>query len=146
MLPSALSRSDFISLGACWAFPFQPVLLSVRRRTLRLGLSQSFAPAAPAVSGRLRPACSTNCCDLPDPIQMVSFCCEKLPALLRRSGANLFHCRSPFYLCLEHVDDLGAYSIPSGDRPSHPIWLQHLLADFPQADFRPASLNVCSEA
>jgi len=24
MLPSALSRSDFISLGACWAFSFQP--------------------------------------------------------------------------------------------------------------------------
>jgi len=71
---------------------------------------------------------------------------RKIPALLRRNGANLFHCRSPFYLCLEHVDNLGAYSIPSGDRPSHPIWLQHLLADFPQADFRPASLNVCSEA
>ena len=94
------TRSDFISLGACWAVPFQPVLLSVGRRTLRLGLSQSFAPAAPAASGRLRPACSTNCCDLPDPIQMVSVCCEKFPALLRRSGANLFHCRSPFICAL----------------------------------------------
>jgi hypothetical protein len=37
----------------------------------------------------------------------------KLPALLRRCGANLFHCRFPFYLCLEHVDNLGAYCIPS---------------------------------
>jgi hypothetical protein len=27
--------------------------------------------------------------------------------------AYLLHCRSPFYLCLEHVDNLGAYSIPS---------------------------------
>lgn len=24
-------------------------------------------------------------------------------------------------LCLERIDNLGAYSIPSGDRPSHPI-------------------------
>jgi hypothetical protein len=23
---------------------------------------------------------------------------------------NLLHCRSPFYLCLEHVDNLGAYT------------------------------------
>jgi hypothetical protein len=27
-----------------------------------------------------------------------------------RYAANLLHCRSPFYLCLEHVDNLGAYS------------------------------------
>jgi len=26
MLPSALSRSESFSLGACWAFSFQPVL------------------------------------------------------------------------------------------------------------------------
>jgi hypothetical protein len=25
-----------------------------------------------------------------------------------------------YLLCLKHVDNLGAYSIPSGDRPSHP--------------------------
>src|ERR1039457_7645402 len=37
----------------------------------------------------------------------------KIPALLTRYGANLLHCRSPFYLCFEHVDNLGAYSIPS---------------------------------
>ena len=24
--------------------------------------------------------------------------------------ANLIHCRSPFYLCLEHVDNLGEYT------------------------------------
>jgi len=29
-----------------------------------------------------------------------------------------------YLLCFKHVDNLGAYSIPSGDRPSHPIWLQ----------------------
>ncbi|HVN18721.1 MAG TPA: hypothetical protein VMU05_08110, partial [Dongiaceae bacterium] len=51
---------------------------------------------------------------------------RNIPALLRRRGANLLHCRSPFYLCLEHVDNLGAYSIPSGDRPSHLICFQHL--------------------
>ncbi|MGC2195409.1 MAG: hypothetical protein WA628_12100, partial [Terriglobales bacterium] len=32
--------------------------------------------------------------------------------LRRHCGANLLHCRSPFYLCLEHVDNLGAYRIP----------------------------------
>ena len=48
-----------------------------------------------------------------------------IPVLFRRYGANLFHCRSPFYLCLEHVDNLGAYSIPHGDRPSHLICLPH---------------------
>jgi hypothetical protein len=36
MLPSALSRSDFISPGACWAFSFQPVLPSVCRPVVRL--------------------------------------------------------------------------------------------------------------
>jgi hypothetical protein len=55
--------------------------------------------------------------------------------LLRRYGANLLHCRSPFYLCFEHVDNLGAYSIPSGDRPSHPICLQQLPATTSLAQF-----------
>ena len=49
---------------------------------------------------------------------------RNIPALRCCSGASLLHCRSPFYLCLEHLDNLGAYSIPSGDRPSHPIWLR----------------------
>ena len=31
-----------------------------------------------------------------------------------------------YLLCLKHVDNLGAYSIPSGDRPSHLICLQQL--------------------
>src|ERR1700676_3335314 len=40
------------------------------------------------------------------------FLLRNIPALRCCSGANLLHCRSPFYLCLEHVDNLGAYSIP----------------------------------
>src|SRR5271169_2070683 len=36
MLPSALSRSDFSSLGACWAFSLQPVLPSDYRRVVLL--------------------------------------------------------------------------------------------------------------
>src|SRR5580700_5412551 len=36
MLPSALSRSDSYSLGACWAFSFQPVLPSVWRPAILL--------------------------------------------------------------------------------------------------------------
>jgi hypothetical protein len=38
------------------------------------------------------------------------FLLGKIPVLLRRCGATLFHCRSPFYLCFEHVDNLGAYT------------------------------------
>ncbi len=44
----------------------------------------------------------------------------KIPARLSRYGANLFHCQSPL-LRFECVDNLGAYSIPSRDRPSHLI-------------------------
>jgi len=40
------------------------------------------------------------------------FLLRDFPARLCRYGANLLHCRSPFYLCFEHVDNLGAYSIP----------------------------------
>ncbi len=43
MLPSALSRSDFISLGACWAFSFQPVLPSVCRPVVLLFSSGTWA-------------------------------------------------------------------------------------------------------
>src|SRR5271169_6576907 len=35
---------------------------------------------------------------------------RNIPALRCCSGANLLHCRSPFYLCFEHVDNLGAYT------------------------------------
>jgi CheY-like chemotaxis protein len=35
---------------------------------------------------------------------------RKNPARLRGRDANLLHCRSPFYLCFEHVDNLGAYT------------------------------------
>src|SRR5437763_15464027 len=51
------------------------------------------------------------------------FLLRNIAALRCRSDANLLHCRSPFYLCFEHVDNLGAYTasrpetgllIPSG--------------------------------
>src|ERR1035438_1967143 len=51
----------------------------------------------------------------------------QIPKLVSEE-AFILHCRSPFYLCLEHVDNLGAYSIPSGDRPSHPICLPQQIA------------------
>src|SRR5579864_4113967 len=35
---------------------------------------------------------------------------RNIPALLHCYDANLLHCRSPFSLCLEHVDNLGAYT------------------------------------
>jgi hypothetical protein len=40
------------------------------------------------------------------------FLLRNIPAYLCRCSASLLHCRSPFYLCFEHVDNLGAYSIP----------------------------------
>ena len=43
MLPSALSRSDFISLGACWAFSLQPVLPSDYRPVVLLFSSGTWA-------------------------------------------------------------------------------------------------------
>ena len=43
MLPSALSRSDSSSLGACWAFSFQPVLPSVWRPVVLLLESGTWA-------------------------------------------------------------------------------------------------------
>jgi hypothetical protein len=44
---------------------------------------------------------------------------------LRQSSAVLifFIARLLYLLRFDHVDNLGAYSIPSGDRPSYPIWL-----------------------
>jgi len=51
---------------------------------------------------------------------MVSFCAEKF--LLCFAVAVLTFIAGLLYLlCLKHVDNLGAYSIPSGDRPSHSI-------------------------
>jgi len=43
MLPFALSRSDFISLGACWAFSLQPVLPSDYRPVVLLFPSGTWA-------------------------------------------------------------------------------------------------------
>ena len=49
-----------------------------------------------------------------------------IPARLYCYSANLLHCRSPYLLRFERVDTLGAYSIPSGGRPSDPIWFRQL--------------------
>src|SRR6185437_6431772 len=38
------------------------------------------------------------------------FLLRNIPARFAHCGANLLHCRSPFYLCFEHVDNLGAYT------------------------------------
>jgi hypothetical protein len=48
---------------------------------------------------------------------------RKILALLRCNGANLLHCRSPFCLCLEHVDNLGAYTHPV----RRPVFSYHLV-------------------
>src|SRR5437879_7443197 len=43
MLPSALSRSEFVPLGACWASSIQPVLPSVWRPVVLLLQSGTWA-------------------------------------------------------------------------------------------------------
>jgi len=57
------------------------------------------------------------------------FCIENVLARFCRYGANLPHCRSPFYLCFEHVDNLGAYTASL----RRPAFSSHLIAS---VDFR----------
>src|SRR5262249_27488484 len=61
------------------------------------------------VSGLLHLARSTSGCDLPDPIPWsVSAAKYSRSAWLPRCYP--FSLRSPFYLCFDHVDNLGAYT------------------------------------
>ena len=36
-----------------------------------------------------------------------------------------------YLLRFRRVDNLGAYGIPFGDRPAHPIWLRQLASEWP---------------
>src|SRR4029077_16493791 len=54
------------------------------------------------------------------------FLLRNIPALLCRPSATLFHCRSPFYLCLEHVDNLGAYA---ASRPETGLLIPSVFAN-----------------
>ena len=49
---------------------------------------------------------------------MVSFCREKFLLCFVAAVLAFFIAGLLYLLCFEHVDNLGAYSIPSGDRPS----------------------------
>ena len=94
---SAQSRKEFIerALG---------VVLSL--------CSKSTSPASPNMQYQLDRSSRSR--------PMVSFCAEKF--LLCFAVAVLTFIAGLLYLlCLKHVDNLGAYSIPSGDRPSHSI-------------------------
>src|SRR5271157_3188703 len=55
---------------------------------------------------------------------IVSFCSETFLFCFVATVLIFFIAGLLYLLCFEHVDNLGAYSIPSGDRPSHPIWLK----------------------
>src|SRR5438309_5988442 len=58
------------------------------------------------------------------------FLLRNIPALRCRSDANLLHCRSPFYLCFEHVDNLGAYTASR----RRPAFSSHLITNsFPSS-------------
>ena len=119
MLPSALSRSDSYSLGACWAFSFQPVLPSVCRPAILLlqsgtrarRLTQSpelgfglLSLSFPGTVWFLR-GCGHGCwVAVVQRFVHLSAHPQVVQQHRQLSG------RSPFYLCLEHVDNLGAYS------------------------------------
>src|ERR1700691_515048 len=98
-------------------------------------LSHSFALPVPVESGRLHPPRSTNCCCLPDPIQWSvsakKYSCSALPLCCSPSSSPV-----SFYLCLEHVDILAAYTasrpetgllIPSGYNNCARCKLRHSL-------------------
>src|SRR5436309_12495153 len=55
------------------------------------------------------------------------FLLRNIPALRCRSDANLLHCRSPFYLCFEHVDNLGAYT---ASRPETGLHIPSVFASY----------------
>jgi hypothetical protein len=52
---------------------------------------------------------------------MVSFCCEKFLLCSAATVLTFFIAGLLYLLRFERVDNLGAYSIPFGDRPSHLI-------------------------
>jgi hypothetical protein len=54
----------------------------------------------------------------------VNFWCEIFLLCFTATVLTFFIAGLLYLLRFERVDNLGAYSIPSGDRPSHPIWLQ----------------------
>src|SRR6202047_2541721 len=59
------------------------------------------------------------------------FLLRNIPALRCCSGANLLHCRSPFYLCLEHVDNLGAYT---ASRPETGLLIPSVAVEKPTCE------------
>jgi hypothetical protein len=118
--PNSLSRR--LIQGECVPIPARFDCAAWHRRLLAM-LWHWSSLAAPVVSGRIHPARSTSCCDLPDPVRWSSLP-RNIPAWLCGRSANLLHCRSPFISCAsEHVDNLGAYT---ASRPETGL-LSHLL-------------------
>src|SRR5215469_12450219 len=81
------------------------------------GLGRRAQPLFPSPSRPLHPGRSTSWNDpqiQPDSQPAV----EQNSSSPSQPRANLLHCRSPFYLCFEQADNLGAYRMPSGDLPS----------------------------
>src|SRR6185312_4735937 len=54
------------------------------------------------------------------------FCDEVFLLCFAATVLTFFIAGLLYLLCFKHVDNLGAYSIPFGDRPSHPICFQLL--------------------
>jgi hypothetical protein len=73
----------------------------------REGWSHSCGLAVPVGSARRDPPCSTSCCDLPDQVGW-SVSVDNILLCFTATVLTFFNCRSPFLLCFEHVDNLGA--------------------------------------
>jgi hypothetical protein len=109
-----ISLAALFLSGALTAAEANPVSTAVLHAFFQVGnemtpASISYGRAAPVVSGLIRPARRNQLLRSPRSSPMVSLCCEIL-LLGFAASANLLHCRSPFYLCLEHVDNLGAHT------------------------------------
>src|SRR5438309_6649209 len=116
--PSSLSRR--LTHGECMpvssAIRLRGIPPNTSRRALGVVLSRcssSTLPASSSTQYQLERSPRSN--------PTVNFCCE---IFLRAFGATVltfFIAGLLYLLCFKHVDNLGAYSIPPGDRPSHPI-------------------------
>src|SRR5438270_25856 len=140
MLPSALSRSDWFSLGACWAFSFQPVLPSVWRpvvslksRTWARRLTQSrnsaLAFVSPCWNGSvfLRGRCYCRCA-----IVVQGFVHFSAHPEVMQQHRQLSRGRHDGSLLSVSPATLGQLQAPAPQITVHPEWSQNVLRSLHQ--------------
>ncbi len=89
--------------------------ISAQMKPARLGVTRGYStlPASSSTQYQLERSLRSS--------PTVNFCCEIFLLSFIATVLTFFIAGLLYLLCLKHVDNLGAYSIPSGDRPSHPI-------------------------